>query len=143
MPQNGLSIGKDQTLDIITSAGPLRIPGLINFKAQQDTTEQRVKLKNGQNPVAQFFDGWSGSFELERQGPTLDDHFVTKEANYYQGIDNGTVTITETITEPDGSVSQYRFTGVVLKFADAGSWSTDASVKQSVSFMAERKVKVQ
>lgn len=142
MSNNGLSNGRDQVIDIVSPSGVLRVTGLTSFQAHQDTTEQRVKLKNGRNPTAQFFDGWSGSFDLERQDSTLDDYFVQKEADYYAGIDGGTITITETISEPDGSVNQYRYVGVVLKFAAAGTWSTDNTVKQSVSFMAERKLKV-
>ena len=142
MPQNGLSVGRDQVLDVITSTGPLRLGLLTNFKKKQDTTEQRIKGKDGITRPLRFFDGWSGSFELQRQSNVVEDYFIQLEANYYAGLSEGPITITETITEPDGSVSQYRYVGVVLRLEDAGDWGGDASVKQSISWMAQRCVKV-
>lgn len=142
MPQNGLSVGKDQVLDVVTPSGPLRLGLLTNFTKQQDTTEQRIKGKDGISRHLRFFDGWSGTFEIERQDSLVENYFVQLEANYYAGLSEGPVTITETITEPDGSLSQYRYVGVVLKLSNAGGWSGDATVKQSLSWMASRCVKV-
>jgi len=41
-----------------------------------------------------------------------------------------------------GAVSQFRFEGVVLKLDDAGNWKGDSTVKQKLSFMASRRIKV-
>lgn len=140
MPQNGFSIGRDMALDVITSAGPLRLGLPTNFVARQETTEQRVKGMDGINRPLRFFEGWSGSFDLERLGPELDKYFVQLEASYYAGFNEGPATITETITEPDGTVSQFTYTGVVLSLEDSGSWSGSSTVKQRLKFMAQRKI---
>jgi hypothetical protein len=53
------------------------------------------------------------------------------------------VTITETITEASGSVTQWRYNGVALKYAEAGSWKGDAKVSQRISFRCTARVQVQ
>jgi hypothetical protein len=79
---------------------------------------------------------------VERQDSTLDDFWAQFEANYYAGISEQGMTLTETITEPSGAVSQYRYVEVLLKLEDAGSWEGDKTVKQKASFVAARRLKV-
>jgi hypothetical protein len=45
--------------------------------------------------------------------------------------------------QPDGSTVQYRYTGVMLKYDNAGSWKGDETVKLTVSWCASRRIKVQ
>jgi hypothetical protein len=52
------------------------------------------------------------------------------------------VTITETIAEVSGAITQYRYLGALLKLDDAGDYAGDATVKQKVSFVCSRRVKV-
>jgi len=74
--------------------------------------------------------------------PIVDNYFATLESQYYAGANQLPGTIYETISEPDGSLTQWRYTGVVLKLEKAGEFSGDKKVEQSVSFMASQKVKV-
>jgi len=143
MPINGLTIGKDVSLDINGATGPLAFTGsLTSFSAKQDTSTTRTKFLDGRNIPTKFYDGWSGSFMMERQSSVVLDYFVQLEDNYHAGLTETPIVITETIQEVDGSVSQYRYTNVVLTLDDAGVYSTDGTVKQSVSFMADRCKKV-
>ena len=142
MPQNGISIGRDIALNVVTSKGPISLGIVTGFKSKQDTTESRVKGIDGISRHLRFFDGWSGSFDVERTGATVDNYFTQLEADYYAGLNEGPVTITETITEPDGSLSQFRHTGVYLRLEDNGSYSGDSSVKQSIGFKSSRKLKL-
>jgi hypothetical protein len=142
MPMNGFTVGRDVSLSIVTSAGPLRLSLLTGFNAKPSVTENRVKGLDGITRFLRFPDGWSGSFMIERQDSTVDDYFAKLESNYYAGINEQPCTITETITEPNGSVTQYRYTGVLLKLDDAGNYQGDATVKQSLSFVAARKLKL-
>ncbi|MFD2271836.1 hypothetical protein ACFS07_13390 [Undibacterium arcticum] len=52
------------------------------------------------------------------------------------------VTITETIQEVSGSISQYRYLQVLLTLEDAGNYKGDDSVHQKMRFVAARRVKV-
>lgn len=142
MPVNGFSVGRDVSLDITGPSGPLRFNLITKFSSKQSTKENAVKGLDGITRPVRFFDGWTGSLDIERQDATIDDYFSQLEANYYAGINEASVTITETITEVSGAVTQYRYMGVLLKLDDAGDWSGDATVKQKLSFVASRRVKV-
>jgi hypothetical protein len=142
MPVNSFSVGRDISLDIIGSQGPLRLTLITGFQSKPDTTDSKIKGLDGITRHVRFPDGWSGSFSIERQDSTVDDYFAQLEANYYAGLNELPLTITETIAEVNGSVTQYRYLNVLLKLDDAGSWEGDKSVKQKVSFMAARRLKV-
>lgn len=142
MPLNGFSIGRDVSLDIITPQGPIKLSLITKFTSKMDITDKKIKGLDGITRHLRFPDGWSGSFEIERQDSTADDYFSQIEDNYYAGQNELTGTLTETISEPNGAVTQYRYENVLLKYDDAGEWAGDTSVKQKVSFVAARRRKV-
>lgn len=142
MPVNGFSVGRDVSLDLIGASGPLRFNLITGFQSKPDITDSKIKGLDGITRHVRFPDGWSGSFSIERQDSTVDDYFAQLEANYYAGLNEQPVTITETITEVSGAVTQYRYMNCLLKLDDAGSWEGDKSVKQKISFMAARRLKV-
>lgn len=142
MPQNGYSIGRDITLNVTTADGPLPITGITSFKSKQETTEETVKQIDGTVDRLRFIEGWTGTFMVERKDATIDQYFCQIEADYFAGVQEGEVTITETITEVNGSISQFRYRKVLLKLDDAGAWEGDKSVKRTVSFVASRKIQL-
>lgn len=143
MPINNFSVGRDVSVTIVTASGPLSFNLVTDFKSKQDETKTRIKGMDGKTRWVRFFDGWTGSFAIERRDSTPDDYFAQLEANYYAGINEQACSITEIISEPNGALTQYRYFGVLLSFDDAGSWAGDATVKQSISFVCERRIKVQ
>jgi hypothetical protein len=143
MPINDFSVGRDLSLDIIDQSGnPLRFSLITDFKAKPDITDQKIKGLDGVTRHVRFPNGWTGNFSVERQDNTIDNYFADLESAYYAGINETSATITETISEVDGSVSQYKYVGVLLKLDDAGEYSGDKTVKQMVSFVASRREKV-
>jgi len=143
MPVNGFTVGRDVTLTVIDGSGsPLPLGLITNFTSKQETTEQKVKGLDGITRPVKFYDGWSGSFDIERQDSTVDNYFAGLEEDYYAGISEKPSSITETITEVDGSVSQYKYQGVLLKLDDAGGKSGDKTVAQKLSFYASRRIKM-
>lgn len=142
MPQQNYSVGRDLTLVIQTAAGALSTNGITKFRSKQETTDVRVKLLNGITDHLRFFDGWSGSLDIERRDSTWDDYFSQLEANYYAGINEQPCQIYETHQEPNGQVTQYRYDGVMLSYDDAGEWSSDQTVRTNIRFMASRRIKV-
>lgn len=143
MPVNNFTVGKDVSLTIVTASGPIGFNLLTDFTSKQDTTKTRIKGLDGKTRWVRFFDGWSGSFKVERRDSTADDYFSQLEANYYAGLNEQAASITEIIQEPNGGLTQYRYYGVLLDFEDAGAYSGDATVKQTLSFVAERRIKIQ
>lgn len=119
------------TLDLITG-----------FTAKQITdTTSPVGIDSKIRHV-RFFKGWSGSFNIERRNSVLDDLFAAKEIAYWAGISEQADSITETIQENNGNVTQWRYTGVLLSYDDAGNYAGDATVKQSMSFLASKRLKI-
>jgi hypothetical protein len=102
---------------------------------------RKVKRFDGVTDFLELPDGWEGSFDFERAGGFIDDYFASLEADYYAGEDLPTVSITETITEPGGGVSQYRYTNVTLKYSNAGDKNGSDTVKQKIDFLASRRIK--
>jgi hypothetical protein len=142
MSENGFSVGRDLTLTVVTSSGALGLSLITGWRSKQDIIDQKIKGLDGRTRHVRFPDGWSGSFNLERQNSTLDTYFAQLEANYYLGIGERPASITEIIAEPDGSISKWRYTGVLLKYDDAGDWAGDKTVKQALSFLSERRLRL-
>lgn len=143
MPVNGFTVGKDIALVFQTPDGALDVSsGITDFTADPVYTELKTKLLSGETKHGVIPDGWRGSFKVDRFNSALDDYFANWEAGYYNGQNSPAGLIYETVTEADGSVTQWRYTGVVFKFDKAGDYSGDKKVEQSVSFNAARKIKV-
>jgi len=142
MPMNDYSIGRDVTLDLITQDGPLRFAKLTGFMSRQETNDQKVKGMDGEITNLYIPDGWTGTFDYERKDSKLEDFFCKFEADYYNGRNLQGATVTETIKEPNGSVSQYRYQGVMFKLDDSGDIKGDTTIKQKISFVASRRIKV-
>ena len=142
MPLNTFSTGRDVTLTVVTPSGPISFNLITAFHSSPVTGQVKVKGIDGITRHALFPDGWTGGFDIERSDSTVDDYFAQLEDNYYQGQNIGSSTITETITEPNGAVTQYRYLQVLLQLDDAGSWMGDQTVKQKISFMASRRKKI-
>jgi hypothetical protein len=142
MPINGFSVGRDITLDVITPAGLLPVGLITQFTSKPEITDEKVKGLDGITRHVRFPDGWSGSFELKRQDNQLDHYFAQLEDDYYAGMNEQPCTITETLVEPNGALSQYRYEGVLLKLDEAGDWEGDKTVKQKLSFVASRRRRI-
>lgn len=139
MPLDGLTSGIDHKITFTDVNGVENFALLENFTSKEDATVDKLIQMDGNVRHPKFHQGWSGSFTLQRNSPFTDAYFAAQEASYYQGLDQIPVTISETITENDGTVSQWQYSGVVLVYENAGNYSGVEIVKQSVSFMANRK----
>lgn len=144
MPINGQSIGKDVSIDIVTARGNFVIPAsaITSFEMSPDTTSEKRKGLDGVARFALHPDGWKGTMEIDRFNSDVEDYWAQFEADYYAGINTSTATALETITEADGSTSQYRYTGLVIQLDTLGSRSADKVITSKVSLMASRRIKV-
>ena len=142
MPQSGISIGSDARFDILTPSGVLTLPTLLDFKSKKIDHQTKINPLHGAPINLTFPNGWDGSFNVARKDSTLDDYFAAQEAAQYAGANIAAGTIHQTITEVDGTLSQYMFEGVQLYFSDAGDYKALSDVMQSVSFVASSRLKV-
>jgi hypothetical protein len=142
MAQQGYSIGRDTTVAVILADGTaLRLGKMTSFDAKPLVSETTVKALDGINDHLRFLEGWNLTMELERRSADLDAYWAGIEANYYAGISDAPCTIQQTIAEPDGSVTQWRYQSCMLKFDDPGRWSADSTVKQALSAVASQRIK--
>jgi hypothetical protein len=143
LPVNSFNVGRDLTLQIVGFDGSIEEFSLQTaYDSKQET--HNIKIM-GMDGTVRFLDlpaGWKGTCTYNRQDSVLDRYFARMESTYYSGINVQAATITETITEVDGSLSQFRYTGVVFKLDDAGSWQGDKEVTQKMSWSASRRVSV-
>lgn len=143
MPTNDFTTGRDVNLVIVTpQVGPISLNLITGFSAKQITTTESPNGLDGVIRHVRFYKGWQGSFNLTRRDSTLDDYFALCEAQYWDGVSESPASITETIQERAGGTSQWRYTGVLLSFDDAGDFRGDTTVAQAVSFIASKKLKV-
>lgn len=142
MPMNGFSVGRDVSLIIVTASGPLVLSLITGFQSKPDIVDVKSKGLDGITRHVRFPDGWSGSFNIDRQDSTVDDWWSQLEDNYYIGLNEQPATITQTIQEVNGAVTQYRYLQVLLKPDDAGQWAGDSLVRQHLSFVSARRRKV-
>jgi hypothetical protein len=143
MPADQFTIGGDVTVTIVTpEVGPITLDLVTGFTAKQlSSTESPLGLDGIPRHVT-FFKGWQGKFDLDRRTSTLDDYFALKESNFWAGIAAPPASITQLIREVAGNITQWRFTGVILTYDDAGDYKGDSTVKQSMSFLASKRLKI-
>jgi hypothetical protein len=141
MPQQGFSVGRDvSTVLILADGSSLPLEKVTGFNAKPDTSTQKVKGLDGTIINLRWHEGWSGSFMIERRSALIDQYFAQVEADYHAGQDEKPATLQQTIQEPDGTISQYRFTEVLLTYDDAGDWAADKTVSQKIGFVAHRRI---
>ena len=143
MPTDNFSTGRDLTLTIVTpEVGPLTFNLITAFTAKPITDTQSPMGIDGIPRHVVFLKGWQGSLMIERQDSTFDDYFAVQEGNYWAGVAQQTASITETIAEQAGNVTQWRYTQVLLIPDDMGEYRGDATVKQSLHFLASKRLKI-
>jgi hypothetical protein len=136
------SIGRDTQLVVMGPTGRVDISHVTGFESRQLTSPIRVSRLDGTQLGAELPKGWEGSFDVERGTSVLDDFISSIEQDFFNGVGAQTGTMYQYVTETDSSVSTYQFDGVVFKFANAGAWKGDASVKQKLEFYATRKRRI-
>lgn len=143
MPVSGFTVGRDVSLDIVSKKkGILRFPIRTGFSRKQESVELKSKGLDGVIRFGTIPDGWSGNFDLDRASSELDDYIASEEADYYAGRNSDEISFTETITEPNGALTQYRYTGVCMKYSSAGDLAGDQKVTQKVDWMASKRIKI-
>lgn len=142
MPVNGFNIGKDVAIDVNMPNGPVRFSNVTDFQSKQMTTRIESKGIDGINRFGEIPGGWDGTIEIDRADANMDQTIAFMEALYYLGSNVPSSTITETITETDGSITQWQYIGVAFKLDDHGSWKGDAKVTQKLSWVASQRLQI-
>ncbi len=139
MPINSFSIGRDCQLVIMGPFGRVDLTYVTGFDSRQVTKSVRLERLDGVPMGAELPKGWEGSFEVERGTSAVDDFMATAEQAFFSQGSLPAGTVYQYVTEVDGSVSTYQYSGVVFRVANSGSWRGDASVKQKLEFFATQR----
>lgn len=142
MPLDGYSLGRDVAFDVNKATGVLRLAKVIKFTKKPNITSQKITLLTGVVDELQWPGGWTGTIQFQRDGSTADDWQAQWEDDYYNGVNRDPSTITETITEPSGKTSVYRYENVQLHLSNAGDASGEKTIEQEFTWTARRRKKV-
>jgi len=142
MPSNTFSVGRDCQLVVVGPFGRVDLTHVTGFECRQVTAAVRIDRIDGVKLAAELPKGWDGAFELERGSSAADDFIAAIEAAFNAGSPVPSGTLYQYVQEQDGSTSTYQFNGVVFKFAQAGTWRGDQSVKQRLEFFANARQRI-
>ena len=139
---NPYSIGRDCALRLVWQGARVQLDTVTGFSSQQETSVQRSDPLNSTPIEFNTPKGWRGEFMVDRADSGVDDLIASIEANFWQGGQIGSGVIYQTITETDGSTTQYEYVGVSLTLTSAGTWQAEGIVKQRLSFFASLRNKL-
>ncbi len=142
MPVNNYSVGRDISFTLSTPNGVLNLSGITSYSSKKKNTMLTRKGLGGKTNHGVIPDGWEITIQLDRKDATVDRYFAARDADYFNGVNVPSGTIYETITESDGSVSQFRYTEVVLQFEGAGDWKGDAYIPLTIMAYATERLQV-
>lgn len=144
MPSNAGSIGSDYSLGYFdaNSNSLINLGDVQNVKIQAQKHDLKNMPYNGPPKYDFMPDGHKISFSIVRTSSLLEDIAVAREAKMNAGGFNYSGYLNETITNPDGSVSRYQYTGFVFFLTDHGEISRDKLVMLSGEGMASQKVQI-
>lgn len=144
MPIGNKSVGRDLSFTINTLNGPLNItPDLVgSYTANPESDWKEWLPITGISEMAVLPKCWTGAIELVRKGPIIDEFWALFEAAYYNGVSIQPSVMIETITEPDGSTTQWSYINTLFRLTKAGDWKGNEFVNQSLEFRATRRLQV-
>jgi hypothetical protein len=141
MPLNSLSVGRDTTivLNDPNSGGVPNILYVTAFDARPDHSKLKSNGLDGTVRHAVEPQGWSGKIMLDRGNQNLDILFDILETAYYSGTNIVAQTITQTIQEADGTVTQWQYLGCAISYDEHGSWQNGKFISQSIGWCSSKR----
>jgi hypothetical protein len=134
------TVGTDVSIDIYDpqDGSFTSITGITDFNARPMTQDLEHHGLEGKDAFATIYRGWEITAGYDRMDGKTDRYFAEREARYRSGLPQQTVTITQTITERDGSQSQYRFSGVEMKQDETGTYNREDKVTGRITARGTR-----
>lgn len=120
----------------------MSFPARTGFSAEPITKTINSEPLNGPPIFAEAPNGWKGTLDFDRTDNTIDIYFANYEATYYAGGNPVSGTITQTIQEKNGTVTQFVFTGVAMKLAQAGKWKAAEKVAMQIDWNASTRTQI-
>lgn len=144
MPSNAGSLGVDYSLGYFDANNNqlVDLGDVQNVKIQAQKHDIKNAPYNAPSKYDFVPDGHKISFTIARTSSLLEDLAVAREANFNSGGFNYAGYLNETVTNPDGSVSRYQYTGFVFFLTDHGDLSREKLVMLQGEGMASTKISI-
>lgn len=141
MPTQSFTLGRDTLIQVISPVGELNL-NVTEFQSQQRTHQVVSRPLGRPTQIFDVPDMWSGSFQIDRNSPNIENAIAQIESDYWAGRDLQTWTMYAYIEEIDGSTSTYEYVGVTMRLSNAGTYKNDDAIKQTVEFSASLRRRV-
>lgn len=131
--------GRQGSIILVWNGSRVDLQDVTDFQVHQEVMVQKTTPLN--KPPIEFNTpaGWRGSFTIDRGTTALDELFNDDELAFWNSGAISSGVLYCYIQEADGSTSKYEYSGLALRFSDAGKFDAESIVRQSVSFFASRR----
>jgi hypothetical protein len=138
------NVGRDWVIDVFDPllGGVQSFSIMTGWSKSQNTTRIQSRGIDGTTRIRDLRDTWEGTVTFDRANPAIDNYFAAREQADANGQDLPPCSITETIREDGGGISQFRYTGVALTLAQGGDARGDSKIEMTINWIATRRLKV-
>lgn len=138
MPSPDFNIGTDWSLDLYDPfiGGMVTISIVTGFSKQQETNALSSIGLDGVTRRYSIPTGWTGTIEYDRADAVVDRYIAAREAAHRRKEVLPSATLTETIVERDGTITQFRYEGVDVVMSEGGAVRGDDKVSQTLAWTA-------
>jgi hypothetical protein len=142
MPVNGMNTGTDYSLQYYDSTSGT----IVDLGDVQDVniTAGHHLIKNQRYNAVPLFgyvpDGFKIDFSIVRNGNDIEAFMVTLAQNFNAGSVQKPGYLMASVTNPDGSITKYQYTNMVLFLTDHGNISRDKPTTLKLEGYASDKI---
>lgn len=142
MSVNNINVGTDYSLSYFdgNTGAIVDLGDVQNVKINALKHELKSMPFNNVPRYGYVPDGYRIDFTIVRNTPTLENLMVTFSQNFNLGNVQQPGYLNETTNNPDGSISRYQYTNLVIFLDDHGDISREKPVMLRLTAMASDKV---
>lgn len=130
----GFNTGRDCTIVLIGPYGTVTLTNVTSFRSSAKYAQIKVDNLNGEQMDAALPKGWDFSFSLERGDANVDQLIAQIEQDWLVNGNYAVATLYQYIKElPGKALTTLQFKGCTIMLSDAGTYSSDQSVKITLS----------
>lgn len=145
MALDTFNIGKDGSFDLVhPTLGIIPLGLLTRLDVRPLTTRlMSAPITNaGKRVYRVLYDGWEGTFEVDRTNGIIDALIQLLEDSYFAGAPETYFLITQTIRNPDASIDEFRYKSTVIQPESGGTWAGEEKVSERFSFVSSQRERV-
>ena len=144
MPVNAMNTGVDYTFGYYdaNTGQVVDLGDVQNVKITRNKHQLKSTPYNAPPRFGYVEDGFNINFTITRTGAALEDFSLNQAAAFDAGSVIKAGYLSQSVNNPDGSVSRYQFTGFVFFMDDPGDVAREKQVTITCEGAASKKVKI-